>query len=417
MHFSRILPASAFLLIGFVSASGWAVPIGGFDIMSTSHFIDTRQSNTASVGVGTFDSFAINLSPTAGTTVTATQGTLVRDVPYLNSPALPFEFFRAIAFNPARTGSWDLAVTNPGVNAGATVHVATRTLATTTPPPFVNNVTLSGGGLTPTVAWERPQGYTPDNQSVFIFDKTNRTPTGASTLIFTRSVGATTNNFTIPAGVLTNGAQYTFAVQLDDRQSSNVPLSTTLVGRSRSFVDFTSLPPNFQGTVALPVVGVDANPNDNLGAPFQFDIGVSAGVPILIDPTFASGYEYRIEPGNPLITSVALPDIGDPSFDLYLWNGLQYVFDRALAPGVRHTFGGVGVDRFEILDIDLGLGVDPTNPLGFITELVFAGDGRFTGTQTPITQFGDLTVVPEPGTLFLTGLGFAALAWRRRRAA
>lgn len=405
---------SMFCVSGFLSLclsplNAWAAMVGGFDVIDSFHFLDARQGNPNEVRQGVFESFGIDLTPVPGTTVTASRGTFSGNVPYLNSPALPNQFFVAVPFDPAQTGALDLALTNPVINSGLTAHVLTRTLDGVAPPPFVTDVTLTGGGLAPTISWARPSGYIPSSQSISIFDGTHLTPTGASTLIFNTNISATQNTFAIPNGVLSAGTRYGFGVQLDEHQATNVALSGTLVARSRSFVEFTALAPSFQGTVALPTRGIDTNLNDNRGAPFRFNIAVSAGVPLLIDPVVASGYVYRVGAGDPLISSVALPDIGDPSFDLYLWNGSQFVFESVLAPSVRHTFV-TPVDRFQIRGIDTALGVDPTNPLGFVTELVFAGDGRFTGTQTPITM-----AVPEPGMYAMLLAGLGMLGWMRRR--
>jgi hypothetical protein len=409
----RQLSIVAALLASTAIAPANAAPIGGFDVLNVFNFIDARQPNTAGIAVGTRLSFGLDLAPVGpqpptsidGTTVTATQNGLTLSVPYLFSPALPNQFYRQLSFtgsNTSLTGAWTFNISNPTVNGGAVAQVQSPTLIDTTPPPFVTDVQMSGGGLTPTITWVRPSGYTPTNQTIYVFDKSVLTPSGGPTLIRTQSVGAVTNGFTFPTGVLQEGHSYTFAVQLD-RSSGGA-----LRGRSRSFVDFTPLPSN-SGQVFLPVVGVDTNPNDELGAPFMFDVSVSAGVPIYIDPFVAIGYEYKIGDGDPLFASVRLPDIGDvDGYLLCLWSGASYDCSTHLDAEELFTFAN-GAERFKVLDIDGGL--DPTDTTAFITELTFTDDGRFTGTQTPIVTF----VVPEPATLSLVGAGLVAGALLRRR--
>jgi hypothetical protein len=87
-----------------------------------------------------------------------------------------------------------------------------------------------------------------------------------------------------------------------------------------------------------------------------------------------------------------------------------------LAANTIFNFGALGVDRFEVLGIDPSLGLDPNNPVAFVTALTFVGPGEFTGTMTPIVT----AAVPEASTwammiLGFTGIGF--MTYRRRTAA
>ena len=90
------------------------------------------------------------------------------------------------------------------------------------------------------------------------------------------------------------------------------------------------------------------------------------------------------------------------------------MFNTLLAANTVFDFGALGVSQFEVLGIDPSLGLDPNNPVAFVTALTFTGQGSFTGTMTPIT----ITIgVPEPSTWAMMILGFAGvgyMAYRRR---
>src|SRR4029077_12306363 len=121
------------------------------------------------------------------------QGSFSTGVPYFFSTANPTEFVQALPF-PAfsnLTGSWTFQLTNPTINGGLPVASSpTQPLITTTPPPFVNSVLLTPDGPTPTLQWALPSGYTPNAQSIFIYDKSRQTPNGLAPLVKTfNSIG------------------------------------------------------------------------------------------------------------------------------------------------------------------------------------------------------------------------------------
>ena len=118
----------------------------------------------------------------------------------------------------------------------------------------------------------------------------------------------------------------------------------------------------------------------------------------------AIGYIYRTGAGDPNFASVTLPTGNSGLFDLLLWNGTQWVSETKLAGGQLFSFAGSGVNQFEVLGINPG--VDPENPLAFITAVTFEGPGNFTGTMTPITD-----AVPEPSTWAMMILGFLCLGY------
>ena len=266
-------------------------------------------------------------------------------------------------------------------------------------PEFVTDMKLTAG-LTPTIEWKLPtSGTTPTNVSIQ-FRKINAESGNRitdATLIQVVSLSANATSYTVPVGLLVDGSKYEISVQLDVRSGSE------LKGRSRSFFEFTPLPAgNGQVAVFLPSAGTDGK--------FKFDVAVTAGQQIALDPIVAVGYDYQVGAGDPLFASVLLPDIGDGLFDLYLFDGNDWLFQSVLAAGQQYIFGGSGVDRFRILGIETSAGLDPTDVTAFITTLTFASDGRFTGTMTPITM-----EIPEPSAIFLLALSLFALTVLRKQ--
>jgi hypothetical protein len=118
---------------------------------------------------------------------------------------------------------------------------------------------------------------------------------------------------------------------------------------------------------------------------YHFDVlDVQPAQVIFIDPPVSVGYDYQTGNGNPNFKSVLLPEVGDNVFDLYLWNGSEYKYHVSIGSGFNYTFPSGGVDRFRVLGIELGAGLDPNNATAFVTGLTFVSAGQFTGTMTPI---------------------------------
>lgn len=155
-------------------------------------------------------------------------------------------------------------------------------------------------------------------------------------------------------------------------------------------------------------------PTEFLSSGWQFDF-MAPAAPVFVDPVVAVGYDYFSDSG-PNFTSVRLPSMGDDEFALYLWNGVNWMFDATLSAGTVHSFDGSGIDRFRIAGIEPSAGLDPNSPTAFVTELTFGGTGQVGMRMVPLTQ--DVSVVSEPGTLaiIIGGLGLMGLMARRRTA-
>ena len=347
---------------------------------------------------GTYDSVgADSVTPSAGTTVTATQSTFTYNLNFIGGPgtALPNQFYANLPLDPSLTGSWTLTATNPNELTSAVAQ--TPALNVPNPPPLATGVTLSGDGLAPTVTWSVPPNSSATTETVFVYEQ------GLPAHVFgSPNLPAGTGSYTLPAGALTAGNLYSIAVQEDVDANGT---TGHLESRSRSFTAYdTATPGTINGSIVLPTVSSTLS---QFGGPiFEFDTPVTANTPISIDPPSATGFIYDIGTGDPNFASVELPAVQNPNpYDLYLWNGSKFVFDTTLNPNTVFDFGGNGVSEFEILGIASSVGLNPNSATDFVTKLTFEGSGTFTGTMTPIIS------VPEPSTWAMALLGFAGLGF------
>jgi hypothetical protein len=407
-----------------------------FDIYSTFNFIQRQGPNDGGFLDGISDLFGINVSPPfntqpplspEGTSVTASQDGQQFSVPYFYSPANPYEFVTALPYPIySLTGPWTFTLTNPAINGGqpvtastteplARLPLPTQPLVTTIPPQFVRNVLLFPNNTTPTaptLQWTWPTGYTPNSQSIFIYDKSLQTPNGLAPLVYANNnigLGTTwtaTSNGT-PSGTPIFGTtnlptthNYIISIQLDQ---TNPSLPSELEGRSRTYVNF-----NISAVttpVYVPTIAADGE--------YQFDISVETGQIYPIDPTIATGFNYAIGAGNPNFGTVLLPTLQGSDPYTITWDNGQHT-EKVLG-GDLFSFlstDPLGVSAFTVTGIDVAAGVDPSSGTDFVTNLTFVGDGTFTGAMTPITAS-----IPEPSTWGLTLLGFAGLGlagYRRR---
>lgn len=112
-------------------------------------------------------------------------------------------------------------------------------------------------------------------------------------------------------------------------------------------------------------------------------------------PQVAIGYDYAVAPGDPNFAAFILPaGIGDNRYDLYLFNGTEYIFKEQVGGGAPYIFPPGGVDRFRILGIEASAGIDPEDPAAFSTLLAWVEDCECTETEHAIIQtvFSDLPI-------------------------
>ena len=288
------------------------------------------------------------------TSVSASLNTTNLDLFFAGSqPFFPNEYSRSIAYDPALTGSWTISATNPA-DPNSPVTALTPAVGNAGTTEFVENMSLTGNGVTPTLNWQFPASSVRDTVQVRIYDHQQFDAFGFEKLIHLEFVDPNQTSFDIPSILNDNngmglviGDRYTIAIISDERRSDR-----SVAARSRSFFEFVAV--DFGDTpVFIPTVGPD-----NV---YRFDIAVQSGQMIIVDPFFSVGFDYEVGPGDPFFESVLLPSIGDDIFELYLFDAMlgEFVFQTNLMAGRQYFFDPGGVDLFRILGIELSAEIDP----------------------------------------------------------
>lgn len=98
---------------------------------------------------------------------------------------------------------------------------------------------------------------------------------------------------------------------------------------------------------------------------------------------------------------------------MFLFDALaEQFFDIGTDLNAGELFAFVpGTQRFMIQGIEESAGLDPNDPLAFVTGFQFDRVGELQVVQTPLVT----TVVPLPGALLLLVSGMGVLAARGRR--
>lgn len=365
-----------------------------------------RLDNDYGFSSGDFITFGNNIvSPTSGTTGFGTTtnlttgATVSRTTSFIGSTAIPLQFGRRIPYDADLTGPWTLTYTN-GTDSKS---VTTPSLVGVAKAPFANSVSMSGPALTPTVTWSYPSTVNGVVFGIFNLSKLNAAGTGPD-YIWNPGLPGSANSYTIPAGVLNSTDRYLIDLYGFVERNPALPLSNANT-QAWSESLFGINPVGSTLPIQLPTLS---------GGSFKYNFSVVSGIEYFIDPEIAIGYTYKIGLGDPDFATVTLPTgIGDNLFDIYGLDssGHWTILGHDIMGGVSFDFGPSGVDEFKVLGIEVGAMLDPTNTQAFITGLTFLGNGRFTGTQTPIVID---TSVPEPGSLPLL-VGVLGGLWFVRR--
>lgn len=355
------------------------------------------------------------------TTVVARQNGVEINIGFAPDSFEPNRFATGVNFDPNLVGSWELTVSS-GTDS---VVVQTPTIDATLPPERATNVRLTQGDdpTAPLIEWNNNTDNA-DRITITIFDLTRRSAiTGTADRVIIEGMEADANSYQVPTGALDPDGLYSVRIstainrKTSDGTAGVNPSGSSQQGaalvRGSTYFDFSTEELS-KNQVFIPEVsfGEDDSPI------FNFNNPVLAEQVEFYDPIVAVGYDYLIGDNNPFFNSFILPEIGDDLFDLYLWDGTNFIFESVVGALDEFKFDTGGVDRFRVLGIETGAALDPSDPTAFVTGLSFVSDGQFTGSMTPISVFvDDPSPVPLPASLPMLGCAiFGIIALRRKKA-
>jgi hypothetical protein len=191
----------------------------------------------------------INVSPTAGTAVSAAQGAVTRPLPFTPFTLFPTQFRSLDPFDPSLTGAWSITATNGPDVAGP---LLTNPIANPQLLPFAQNLQVVGTGSTPTVTWALPDLTGIDVNQLRFWVSNDAT----DDVILNTVLPLATTAFGIPGGLLVPGVPYVFAVHLQDTEVFPL-VANTLENRSTAFTQSAYFVPE-PGTGALLGAGLAA---------------------------------------------------------------------------------------------------------------------------------------------------------------
>jgi hypothetical protein len=122
------------------------------------------------------------------------------------------------------------------------------------------------------------------------------------------------------------------------------------------------------------------------GTGFWFNLTVNGTGVTWYDPIYAVGYDYEVISGPQFSSVVVPPGYGDDKYDIYLWDGTEYVLAASDLDALTEYWftddGGVsttpgdfdGISKFSIRGLEISEKLDPDDPDAFVTGLSFVQD-------------------------------------------